>query len=185
MTEISDRYRRLAAEFTQRVESVPPDDERWSAPSPCEEWTARQLVGHMLDTHHMFFGLIGRDVPKGPSVDDGPLPAWSYVRDAMTAALEDPEVAATEFDGFFGRSRWEDAVDRFINADLLIHGWDLARALGLDERLDPDEVARVHDLAKGFGDAMRQPGAFGPEVEPPPDANEQERMLAFLGRNPR
>lgn len=43
----------------------------------------------------------------------------------------------------------------------------------------------MHEVARGFGDAMRQPGAFGPTVEPPPDADDQERLLAFLGRDPR
>ena len=185
MTEIADRYRHLAEGFTARVAAVPADDDdRWSSPSPCEEWTARDVVQHMLDTHHMFFGLVGHPVEKGPAVEGGPLPAWLYVRDAMIVALEDPDIAAKEYDGMFGRTRWDTSVDRFINSDVLVHSWDLARALGVDDRLDPDDVRRVHEVAKGYGDAMRSPQAFGPEVEPPADADEQDRLLAFLGRDP-
>jgi uncharacterized protein (TIGR03086 family) len=182
MNDIADRYRRLARGFTDRVAAVPPDDERWSSPSPCEKWTARDVVAHMLDTHHLFLRFIDQDVAPGPSAADDPLAAWSYVRDAMQAALEDPQVADKEFDGLSGRTRWDRSVDRFINSDVLVHTWDLARGLGLDDRLDPDEVRIVNETAHGYGDAMRGPGAFGPEVEPRPGADEQERLLAYLGR---
>ena len=84
MSEIADRYRRLAAEFTSRVEAVPAD--RWSNQTPCEEWTARDLLQHMLDTHGMFMGLIGLKVSPGPSVDDDPVGAWANARDTVQAA---------------------------------------------------------------------------------------------------
>ena len=88
----------------------------------------------------------------------------------------------TEFDGMTGRSTFEAAVDRFLNMDLVVHGWDLARAAGLDDEIDPADVARVNETAKGFGEGMRSPRAFGPAVEPPSDADDQTKMLAFLGR---
>src|SRR5688500_7633546 len=123
MTDISDRYRRLAQGFTTRVEQVPAADPRWEAPSPCPDWTARGVVGHLVDVHHMFFALIEHEVPAAPPVDDGPLQAWTATRDAMAAALDDPAVAGKEYDGFFGRTRWDEAVDRFVNFDVLIHTW--------------------------------------------------------------
>jgi hypothetical protein len=66
----------------------------------------------------------------------------------------------------------------FLCFRLNVHGWDLARATGLDERMDPTEVARLHEQALTFGNAMRGPGAFGPELEPPVDATEQAWLLA-------
>lgn len=196
MSEIADRYRRLAADFTAEVTAVPPTDDRWSNPSPCADWKARDVVAHMVDTHHIFFGLIGHDVAPGPSVDDdgddgddaygGPLGAWAYVRDAMQAALDDPAVAGTEFDGMFGRTRWDAAVDRFINGDVMVHRWDLGQALGTDPQLDIDDVRRMMAGLDGLPEeAMRAPGTFGPAIEPPPGATEQEQFLAFTGRNPR
>ena len=83
-----------------------------------------------------------------------------------------------------GRQTFEQAVDRFLSFDLLIHGWDLARATGQDDRMDPADVDRLAEAAKGFGDKMRGPGAFGEAVEPPPGADEQDELLAFLGRDP-
>ena len=65
---------------------------------------------------------------------------------------------------------------------MLIHTWDLARAAGLDERLDPTEVHRVFETMKPMDEKMRAPGAIGPKLEPPPGADEQTQLLAFMGR---
>lgn len=185
MSDISEHYRRRAEGLTARVAAVPPDDPRWSHTSPCEGWTARDVVGHVVDAHGIFFGLIDHSVPPGPKAADDPLGAWTHVRDAMVAALEDDAVASTEYDGMFGRMRWDESIDRFLSPDVLIHTWDLARALGLDDRLDPDEVRVVWDVVHTYGDAARSPQVFGPEVPAPPDADDQERLLAFTGRDPR
>jgi uncharacterized protein (TIGR03086 family) len=184
MSEISERYRRLADGFTARVEAVP--DDRWASQSPCPDWTARDVVGHLIDAHHMFFGLIDHKVERNQNVADDPRAAWAETRDAMQAALEDADVAGTEYDGFLGRTTWEASVAQFVCGDTLVHTWDLARAAGLDDRLDPDEVRAVRASADNFPqELMRQPTVFGPEVEPPPDADEQERLLAYVGRDPR
>jgi uncharacterized protein (TIGR03086 family) len=89
-----------------------------------------------------------------------------------------------EFDGFLGRTNFETAVDRFLCIDLIVHGWDLARAAALDETIDPEDVERVRRAAEAYGDAMRSPQVFGPAVEAPAGADDQERRLAFLGREP-
>lgn len=177
---MADRYRHLAAGFTARVEAVP--DDRWASPSPCEEWTARDVVRHVVDSPGHFFGLVGLPVPSGPSVDDDPRAAWAAARDAVQAALDDPAVASLEFEGRMGRQTFEQAVGRFICADLVVHAWDLARAAGLDERLDPEAVHRVFEGMKKMEDMMRASGAFGEAVEVADDADEQTRLLAFLGR---
>lgn len=182
MTAISDRYERLSQMFTDRIASVPPGDPRWQQQSPCEDWSAIDVVRHVVDTEHMFFGMVDHDVP-GPG--DDPLAAWPGIRDAMLAALRDPAVAEREYTGQMGTAVWQDSVDRFINGDLVVHTWDVARALGVDDSLPDDEVARVQEAFAPLGDAMRQPGAFGAEVEPPADASAQDRFLAFLGRDPR
>jgi uncharacterized protein (TIGR03086 family) len=175
----------VAADFTERAAAVPLGDRRWNQQSPCPDWKAIDVVKHIIDVHHMFFGLIEHEAPAPLPVEADPVAAWAATRDAMIAALDDPTVAGREYEGFFGRSRWDASVDRFISGDLVIHAWDLARALGIDDTLDPAEVRQVHETAKGFGDAMRSPGAFGPPVEPPPDATEQEALLAYVGRDPR
>jgi len=183
MTTISDRYRRVAEGFADRVAAVP--DDRWSSPSPCEDWTARDVVRHIVDVHHMFLGFIDEAAEPTVSVDDDPLGAFTEARDTVAAALEDPRTATREYDGMFGKAVFGESIDSFLSADLVIHGWDLARATGGDERMDPAEVKRINESLLPMADKMRQPGGFGPEVETPPDADDQDRFLAFLGRDPR
>jgi len=180
MSEIADRYRRLSEAFAAKVAAVPAD--RWDNPSPCDEWTARDVVRHVVETQGTFLGFVGRELGDIPSVDDDPVAAWDAARAIVQADLDDPERAGAEYEGFRGPTRWDEGVDGFLNFDLVVHGWDLARATGVDETIDPHDAQRILDRASGLGDMMRKSGAIGPEVEAPPDADVQTRMLAFLGR---
>jgi uncharacterized protein (TIGR03086 family) len=180
MTEVSKRYRRLSDAFAAKIAAVPPS--AWDAPTPCTDWTARDLVGHVVSTQGLILGLVGRTAGHIPSVDDDPLAAFDAARTAVQRDLEDPDVATSEYDGQMGRMTLEDAVDRFLCTDLVVHGWDLAHAVGLEERIAPEDLRGVRSTAESFGDAMRSPGAFGPAVDPPPGSDEQTRLLAFLGR---
>jgi uncharacterized protein (TIGR03086 family) len=82
----------------------------------------------------------------------------------------------------FGRSTFEESGDRFLSGDVVIHSWDMARATGGDERLDPDEVKKIGEALAPMDEAMRSPNAFGPKLDPPEGADAQTRFLAFLGR---
>jgi uncharacterized protein (TIGR03086 family) len=180
VTEVSERYRRLSGEFATTVGGVA--DDQWANLTPCEGWTARELVRHVVDTQGLFLGLVGRDLGSIPAVDDDPAAAWGGARVAVQQNLDDPRRAGSEFTGFFGLTTFESAVDRFVNSDLVIHRWDLARATGQDETIDPADAERVLDGARAFGDAFRGPGVCGPEVPVPPDAGLQARVLGFYGR---
>jgi uncharacterized protein (TIGR03086 family) len=185
MTEtIADRYRRRAATFTETVAAVAED--RWSAPTPCEGWDAAAVLDHVVSTQAMFAGMVGRELEPGPSVAEDPLAAWTAARDQTQAALDDPDLAAAEFDGIAGRTTFEQAVDRFLAFDLVVHRWDIARATGLDEEIPGEDVAALQtaiaEMREQFGEAMRGPGAFGPELTPPAGAGDQVQVLAFTGR---
>ena len=182
METVAERYRRLRAAFADRIRQVPFSS--WANSSPCEGWTALDLVGHVVDTQGMFEQLVGRTLKPGPAVAEDPLGAFTKATDQVQTHLDDPVTAAAEYDGAFGRSTFEDAVDGFLCFDLVVHGWDLARATGLDERLDSDDVGWVRNAVAGFGDALRQPGVCGAEVAVGQDASEQDKLLAFLGRRP-
>lgn len=67
---------------------------------------------------------------------------------------------------------------------LVIHGWDIARATGLDETLPADEIARVREDAVGLGDNLHIDWVCGPPVEVADDASAQNKLLALLGRRP-
>ena len=100
----------------------------------------------------------------------------------MQRRLDDPEGASATFQGFSGESTFEAATDRFLCADLVVHRWDLARSQGQDVTLDAEDMARIHEGMAPLADQMRGPGAFGPEVQVAPDADQQTKFLAFLGR---
>ena len=83
-----------------------------------------------------------------------------------------------------GERTFEDALDMACTNDILVHIWDLARATGLDETLDPDEVHRLYVGMEPMDEALRQSGHFGPRVEVPETADEQTKLIAFTGRQP-
>ena len=190
MSETSERFALVAEGFTVTVEAVP--DDAWEHPAPCEGWVARDVVRHLVEWlpgPGFLLGAFGVETRPIPSVEDDPAGAWAAVRDAIQRALDDPEVAGRVEDcGPPGRMSLEAAVDMTCTPDVLIHTWDLARATGLDERLDADEVHRqviaIDALPPGVDEAMRGSGHFGPRVEVPDGADEQTRLLAFMGRNP-
>jgi len=161
---------------------VPAD--RWESQSPCEDWTARDVVRHVVDTSGMFLGFVDETLPRAPSVDEDPAAAWHSARDAIQRALEDPQVAQKEYDGMFGKATFEQGVRNFLAPDALVHTWDLARATGLDDTL-PDEASQeVLETLQPMDDKMRGPGAFAAKIEPPPNADVQTRLLCFVGRRP-
>ena len=182
MTEISDRYRKLAADFTAEVAAVP--DDQWAAPSPCEGWTARDVVGHVVGAQMMFLGFVDQGFTPTADVGDDPLAAWIEARDAMQAALDDPAVAQAEYDSPFGRSVFEESANRFVNNDLVVHRWDLGRAVGNDVDIDPHEAEVALTAYEGLGDNVRNPRVFAAEVEVDDDASAQDRLIAFTGRDP-
>jgi uncharacterized protein (TIGR03086 family) len=180
MSAVADRYRRLSTAFAEKVAAVP--DDRWDSPTPCAEWTARELVQHVVDTQGLFLGFVGRELGDVPSVDDSPVAAWQVASSVIQADLDDPVRAREEYDGFMGRTVWEEGVDGFLNLDLIVHGWDLSRAVGLDEAIDADDAAWVLQRADELGDLMQKSGSVAAPVKPPPGADIQTRMLARMGR---
>lgn len=177
----ADHYRELAHKFTDRIEAVP--DDRWGNPSPCEGWTARDVVRHVVDTQRDIVTVVGLELERGPSVDDDPLGAWLTTRDSMQKILDDPARGGREYDGHFGRTTLAQTVDGFHCFDLVIHGWDLARATGTDETIPPSDLEWVESVATSLGDNIRMAGVCGPEVPVSDDADAQTKLLAHLGRS--
>ena len=167
MSSIADHYRRLAGAFTDTVDAVPPD--RWEDPSPCEGWSARDVVEHVIDSETGMLGRVG--LASDPPRPDADIAArWSATRDHVQEVLDDPERAGLEYDGFFGRTSLEKTIDQFACFDLLVHRWDVARAAGLTshEAMPPDEVSHSVRGGRTLGDNLRSSGACGPEVDVSP-----------------
>ena len=78
------------------------------------------------------------------------------------------------------RCRARSAGHRFI--DVLIHGWDLAKATGQNTKLDAGLVEACWEVVTPQAELLKGSGMFGDDVEVPPDADPQTRLLALLGR---
>lgn len=184
MGDPAEEHRRTAEAFTATVRGTAPA--AWDDPAPPEGWVARDVVRHLVEWFPAFLaGGTGITLPAGPSVDDDPLGAWVAQTEAVQALLEDPSTAGTEYDlPHIGRMSLGDAVDMIYTPDVFLHRWDLARATGQDERLDPDRCAAMLEGMLPMDEVMRQSGHYGPRVEVADDADVQTRLLAFIGRNP-
>lgn len=183
MRAIADRYRSVAGQFTRRVEAVPTD--AWDNPAPCEGWLARDVVGHLVGwLPGFFFATWDIARPPIPPVEQDPAGAWRALDTAIQAALDDPAVAEAERDTRMGRSTFAQTIDTICTPDILIHTWDLARATGLDETLDPGEVHRFVEAMEPMDQMLRDSGHYGPRVAVADDADEQTRLIAFVGRQP-
>ncbi|MFZ2530177.1 MAG: TIGR03086 family metal-binding protein [Rhodococcus sp. (in: high G+C Gram-positive bacteria)] len=176
----ADHYRDLAAKLTATLGAVPTD--RWNAPSPCDDWTARDIVQHIVDTQRDIVTRVGLELPTGPLPESDPVGAWIATRDAMQEILDDPARGNLEYDGYFGRTTLAATVDTFYTFDLIVHGWDIARATGLDETITEADLDFVESAAAGMGAAIRMDGVCGPVVDVPEDADRTTRVLAYLGR---
>jgi uncharacterized protein (TIGR03086 family) len=183
-TAAAEEHRRIAGRFTEVVRSVP--DDGWDAPAPVEEWVARDVVRHLVEWFPAFLESgAGVRLVNGPSVDDDPVAAWVIHSDAVQALLDDPATTGmTLSDRHIGDVPLDRAINDFYTSDVFMHTWDLARATGQDETLDPDKCAELLAGMVPYEEAMRSSGQYGPRVEVPDDADVQTRMLAFIGRRP-
>ena len=181
MSDIQERYERVTARFTEVVRAVPAG--AWENPSPCEGWTARDVVGHLTEWIPAFFGGQGVAFPPVPSVEDDPVSAWETVQTSIATALADRTVAATRIETPFSAQSFAETVDMIVTGDVFTHTWDLARATGQDESLDPDQLQRMVAAVGAMPEeALRADGMFGPPLEVPPGADDQTKYLAYLGR---
>ena len=180
MSDAATRYATVADGFQRRLESVPSD--RWSSPSPCPDWSARDVATHVVDTTRGVLARLDGSEPATIGPDEDVVLAWKSTRAEVESALADQARAGTTISGGLGEQRWDELVATMLCADTLIHTWDLAVATGQDDRLDPEAVSAATAFLTPNDEMLRRPGGFGPKLEPPADADEQARLLAFVGR---
>ena len=182
MSTPADTHRTTAAAFTATVRGAAPT--AWDLPAPPEGWMARDVVRHLVEWFPAFLaGSVGITLPAGPSVDEDPTGAWRSFSEGVQAVLDDSERSAVTFQHpRAGTHRLDEAIAMFVLGDVLIHTWDLARATGLDETLDPGEVHGMRLGLEVLGDALVASGHYAPAVSVPDEADEQVRLLALTGR---
>jgi uncharacterized protein (TIGR03086 family) len=186
MSELMSLFGRAVAEFDARVQAV--TDDQWDAPTPDVEWDVRTLVNHVtgedLWAPPLLDGMTIAEVGDrfdGDVLGDDPKATWvAAVAGAQAAVGQDGALDRTVHVSF-GDIPGADYVSQLVS-DHVIHSWDLARAIGADERLDPELVEWVHGYLEPQAEAWRNAGAFGPKLEVAPGADLQTRLLALTGR---
>jgi uncharacterized protein (TIGR03086 family) len=180
VSEETDRFELAAAGFDRRVRAVPPG--KWDAQSPCQEWKARDIVVHVVGNYQSMAAQATGAEAQTMSADEDPVQAWTDAYDYMQVLVKDPETLAKTVTGPTGPTPLEQIMGALIAMDTHIHTWDLARAVGGDERLDPNVVRFARGLLEPMDEMIRRPGVFGPKLVPPAGADEQTQLLYFLGR---
>jgi len=178
----AERHRQIGGTFTDRVRGI----RAWDVPSPVAEWSARDVVRDLVEWFPSFLSAgAGVDLPRGPSVDEDPVKAWTVHCDGVQEVLDDPMTAGKVLKNpHIGEIPLDKAIDQFYTADVFMHTWDLARATGQDDRLDPGFCALLLGGMEEYEDAMRGSGQYGTKFEVPDDADVRSRLLGFIGRNP-
>lgn len=160
--------------------AVPAD--RWSAPSPCQGWTTRDVLAHLIETQRDFLTERGAAAGAAPKPDADPVSAWRDHARWVVDILQDDATVATEYDGFFGPTTLGETLEQFHIWDMLVHRWDIATGGGLDAELTDEELNVVDSGAEAFGEGLYMDGVCRPGVVAPPDADRLTRVLAKLGR---
>ncbi len=162
--EIADLHLTVCRHFTHTVRLA---DGRWDRPTPCGDWNARAVVEHVIGFHDV---LLLRPLglkPDRPRHDV--LRRWQLTIDRLPEA--------------FKRHTPADLVPR-LSQDVLVHTWDLARAVGADDRLDAGLCAMFLSRLPKDLTVLTASGMFAPPVPVDHDADAQSRLLAALGRDP-
>ena len=188
---VADCDRTFAA-VQRLVDAVQPD--QWTAPTPCADWNIRQLLNHVANGNVVFAGVADRTRPSGPvspeerAVDrlgDDPAAGFRATGERMHDAFLTPGfLEGTVETPMLGEQPGTTVVHMRVN-ELLVHGWDLARAVGRPPDL-PEDLAEGALLLWQTRLAGR-PREGMPFAAPEPvadDAPAIDRLAAFLGRKP-
>ncbi len=185
--DVVEMHRRATEEFARLVATVAPD--QWSAPTPCVGWTVRDLVNHVIGEERWAVPLLhGKTIADvGSSLDgdllgDDPVGAVFEAAQAAQDAVPEPVQERRKVHLSYG----EEDVDEYISqlvADHLVHGWDLAVAIGGQRRFDPELVSEVSRWFADREELYRTSGAIGPR--PAGDhADPQDALIVAFGRDP-
>jgi len=179
------------SEFARRLQAVTPDD--WQRPTPCADWTVRDLVVHVVGGDRMSAALVrgasreeATAIRKTVDLGDDAVAAFDAEADQLAAAFAEPgafERMCPHPSGMFINGA---QLFGFRVGDYALHGWDLARAIGADETLDDAVVQAIWTALQPMAPVIGNSGVFGtgPSGQVGDDAPLQTRLLDLTGRRP-
>ncbi|NNE11947.1 MAG: TIGR03086 family protein [Ilumatobacter sp.] len=182
MTAPVDRWREVAELFRARLSLV--EHDQWTAVTPCADWDVRALVDHAVGYQWAYLNALDSNTAAdaaGP--DDDPVASWATVHAALAAAYERPDVLESSFDFLTPIVPGTIAAQIVVPlADLLIHTWDLSRAIDTDESLPEETCDFVLAAMRDVEHLIRIPEWYGEAIEPPPSASPVVQLMSFTGR---
>ncbi len=187
--DLVELHGRCGRRFAALVAGVGPG--QWHDGTPCSQWDVRALVHHLLYEQHwvppLFEGLTTGQVGdrfEGDLLGDNAA-AWPRL---LASAIEQAHAAVAQPGALdrtvhlsYGDASGQEYVLQ-LTADLAIHGWDLARATGQDDALDPGAVALLLPWTEANADLLAASGMFGTRIDTGPGASDDIRLLGLLGR---
>ena len=170
-------------------------DELLDAPTPCPAYTLGDLVDHVGGAALAFTGAATKD--RGDATSQGPSGDASRLSDdwrtriprnlaALADAWRDPD-AWTGMTKAGGVELPGEVAGLVALDELVVHGWDVARAMGQSYECDAPSLEAVHAFVSQFsepGQEEARAGLFGPVVDVPEDAPLVDRVIGLTGRDP-
>ncbi|HHU09846.1 MAG TPA: TIGR03086 family protein [Intrasporangiaceae bacterium] len=173
----AERHRILADQFLTLADGVAD----WEAPTPVKEWRAADIVEHMAWLPGMLQSMGATlDVPP----TDSPLDHLRAQTAAVQHLLDGPDGDREIDTNMMGVMPLRQVIDQFYNFDLYAHAWDLAKASGQRIELDADYATAAHAGLSAMGPALHESGQFGSPQPVADDASPQDRLIAYIGRDP-
>ena len=169
-------------------ESVRAANGKWDRRSPCDAWDARGVLEHVIGFHDV---LLLRPLGLKPDRprNDAQM-RWELTYGQLEKALEpgrrllDRVVDIPELEGNPATRLDARAIMPNLTRDVLIHTWDLARAVGADDQLDARWCEHFYEALPSEPDVLGVSGMFDAPVAVADQTDVQSKLLARLGRNP-
>lgn len=172
--------------FGRLLRDVEPD--QWGRPTPCREWTVRDLVNHVTVQERWLALLLGGasavsvgDRLDGDQLGDDPVLAFKGAAADADEALHTSGTLDATVTLWSGTAPARHLVSQ-LAMDLVVHSWDLARATGADEHLPALLVSFALRELSAYADRLAPSGLFDPPLPVAEDADSQTRLLALTGR---
>jgi uncharacterized protein (TIGR03086 family) len=181
--DVVELHNRTVTNFAELVAEVA--DNQWTDSTPCSDWDVRALVNHVVGEERWTVPLMaGKTIAEVGNTLDGDLLGDDPARTASDAASEATAAAGRAIDKVHLSYGDEDPHEylRQLAADHLVHGWDLAVAIGAQPRLNADVVADVGSWFAEREDMYRSVGMIGPHLEG--FTTPADQLLAAFGRDP-
>lgn len=167
---------------------VPP--EAWDRPSPCADWTVREVAGHAMGVVRNVAARAAGDEVLDAFTDvaaiagDDPLATFRTFRTKFLEATDRPGALQVRVASRVG-DMTIDSYMEFMRSDTFVHTWDVARGAAIDPHLDPQMVSLIlADYLARDMTPLRTPQRYEAEREVADGADELTRLLAFTGRDP-